>query len=100
MKSRTYDLGPAPRPPVVQFVYADGRRSAVYALEHQLLEVPEDVLAVEIRHLPVYPADYPQADEPGWGHVDDVAADARPGEGAAARVRVRSREHFQRGSAG
>lgn len=93
MKSqRQYDLGLTPRPAVVQFVYADGRMSAPYAIETQLLEVPEDVLSVEIRQLPVYPQDFPAGDEPGWGNDDSPEG---LGEAAVARMEVRGRERFQ-----
>lgn len=93
MKSqRKYDLGVTPRPVVVQFVYADGRMSAPYAVETQLLEVPEGVLSVEIRQLPVYPLDFPAGDEPGWGNDDPPEG---LGEAAEARVEVRGRERFQ-----
>ena len=96
MKSqRQYDLGLTPRPAVVQFVYADGRMSAPYAIETQLLEVPEGVLSVEIRQLPVYPLDFPAGDEPGWGNEPAEVCGFRLGEPSEARVQVRGRERFQ-----
>ena len=97
MKSRRqYDLRPAPRPTVAQFVYPDGRRSAAYAVDSPVLEVPEGVLSVEIRQLPLYPQDWPAGDEPGWGNDSDPerlgeAAEAR----AEVRAEVRGRERFQ-----
>ena len=101
MKSTRYDLGPTPRPPVVRFTYTDGSVSAPYFLDRSVLEVPDGVASVEIRHLPVYPHDYPAANEPGWGHKDGSGAqDLRPGEEAVTRVEVRGREHFQNRPAG
>ena len=97
MKSqRQYDLGVTPRPAVVRFVYADGRMSAPYAIETQLLEVPEGVLSVEIRQLPVYPQDFPAGDEPGWGNEPSAAGDFRLGVPSETRIKVRGREQFQR----
>lgn len=93
---RVYELGQAPRPPVARFTHDDGTVSAFYVIEGSSIEIPDGVVAVEIRQLPVFPQDYPAADEPGWGLKDGSAAppDA-PGDGAAVRVQVRGREHFQ-----
>jgi hypothetical protein len=96
---KTYVLGPTPNPPVVQFIYPDGSRSAVYALEGPALQVPDGVAvaAVEVRHLPRYPDDFPLADEPGWGHKDGAQAPlGSPGEGAVTKVEVRGPERFRR----
>ena len=94
---RIYDLGPMPRPVVAQFIRADGAQSALYALEGPLIEVPDGVSAVVIRQLPVFPQDYPDGDEPGWGNGDAVAGFRLPGEGSEARVEVRGRERFRAG---
>lgn len=95
---RSYDLGPVPRPAVVQFIRPDGTQSAWYALAGDVIEPPEGVAAVVIRQLPVFPADYPAGDEPGWGNKEGGynAVIVPPGEGAETRVEVRGRERFQK----
>lgn len=93
--SRTYDLGPVPRPAGVQFTYQDGRKSAVYALADPVLVVPDGVLAAEIRQFPIYPVDWPAADEPGWGNDAGAPLDL-PGEGATTRAEVRGPERFRK----
>lgn len=91
---RIYDLGPVPRPAVVQLVYADGTQSAWYLLESSTAEPPDGVVGMVIRQLPVYPRDYPAGNDPGWGNKDGAAFQP-PGEAAGGRAEVRGRERFQ-----
>ena len=95
MTTRTYDLRPAPRPVVARFTYLDGTVSADYAIDSPVLEVPDGVLAVEIRQLPLYPMDYRAGDEPGWGNEGGPAE--RLGEAAITTAEVRGHERFLRG---
>ena len=99
MESRTIDLGQRPRPVVARFVRDDGSISVPYVIEGQRLTTPPDCTAVEIWQLPVYEADYPVADTPGWGNkTGDTPAPPwpAPGEAAITRVEVRGPEHFGR----
>lgn len=88
-----YDLGPSPRPPVVRFTYADGTISADYFVTTPVLEVPDGVLSVEIRQLPVYPQDFPAGDDPRWLHKDGATM-ARSGP-PVAHAEVRGAARFQ-----
>ena len=94
MPTQNYDLRPAPRPCVVRFTYQDGTVSAEYAIDAPVLEVPDGVLAAEIRQLPIYPLDYPKGDEPGWGNEGGPAE--RLGEAAVAHAEVGGHERFLR----
>lgn len=99
MESRTIDLGPRPRPVVARFVREDGTISVPYVIEGPHLTTPPGCTAVEIYQLPVYEADYPFADAPGWGNKPgDSAARPWPAPGAAivTRVEVRGPDHFRK----
>lgn len=95
-----YDLGLRPRPVLVRFVRDDLSTSAGYIVQGQLLEIPDGVIAVDIMQMPLYPRDYPQGDDPGWGNTGSRGAatgapSVRPGEGTVTRVEVRGRERFR-----
>jgi hypothetical protein len=85
---KIYDLGQLPRPALVRFIRSNGSTSVDYLVTALRFELPDDVVAAEIRHAPCFPYDYPAADEPGWG------TEAQDG-GAVQRVQVRGRDRFQ-----
>ena len=89
MESRTFDLGPRPRPVVIRIVREDGTISAPYLFGGQTLTTPPEAVAVEIYQMPDYDADYPFADEPGWGNKPAAAPWPAPGAGVVTQVEVR-----------
>lgn len=92
------NLGPRPRPVVARFVREDGSISVPYLVTEQHLVTPPGCTAVEIYQLPTYEADYPFADQPGWGNRPGDSADLpwpAPGAGTTVRVEVRGSGHFR-----
>ena len=95
MAGSTYDLGPSPRPVLVRFLSEANIWSAAYVASGPLLDIPAGVTAIEINQLPLFPQDYPDADESGWGNTGDGPGEIRPALGTIRRIQVRGPEHFR-----
>jgi hypothetical protein len=90
VESRTYDLGPRPRPVVIRIVREDGSISAPYLFYGEKLATPPEAMAIEIWQMPIYDIDYPAADDPGWGNKTGAGVTwPAPGAGVVTRVEVR-----------
>ena len=94
MGGGNYDLGPTPRPVLVRFLSDANVWSAAYVVSGTLIDIPAGVSAIDINQMPLFPQDYPEANEPGWGNTGDPVQ-IRPGEGTVRRVQVRGPEHFR-----
>lgn len=75
---------------VIRIVREDGSISAPYLFYGQKLITPPEAMAIEVWQMPIYEADYPFADDPGWGNRTRPGENwPAPGAGVVTRVEVR-----------
>lgn len=84
---------------VIRIVREDGSISAPYLFYGQKLVTPPEAMSIEIWQMPIYEADYPFADTPGWGNkTGDPAALTwpAPGAGVVTRIETRGSDYFRK----